>query len=206
MRPLSGLISRWASYGYDRDSWQESLLDFVGFVSDPADPNTPLPEAGMACIIGKNPTGSLSGYEYGDVLFHSTDPDEFFVKKPSEVRVLLDRSTGSIWMWDFYASYWFKVGSLTHTELVEDYILLTQQVLDDRIIHLSRPVLDMPPLVHLTGCGMLVIDTNFWMPDNETITFDDTSGPDALINFPLIADQDMLKLRYHSLSNTQIGG
>lgn len=206
MKPQSGLISRWANYGYDRDSWQESLLDFIGFVSDPSDVNTPLPEAGMACVVGQNPQGILSRYEYGDVLFHSTDPDEYFIRKPDEVRVLLDRNTREIWLWNFTHEVWYVAGLIDNSELVEKRILLTSQVLDARRIELAQPVLDMPPLVHLMGCGTLTIDVNFWMPDNSTITFEPTAGPYSLINFNLTAGVDILRVRYHSPSVLKIGG
>lgn len=205
MKPQSGLISRWANYGYDRDSWQESLLDFVGFISDPTNPDTPLPGPGMACIVGQNPQNSLSTYEYGDVLFHSSDPDELFVRKPSEVRVMLNRLANEIWIWSFDDNYWYMAGLISNAELVEQRIRLTNQVLDARRIDLSRVVLDMPPLVHLMGCGVLSIDINFWMPNNKTITFDPASGAHSLGNFPL-SDTDVLRVRYHSPGVLKIGG
>lgn len=205
MKPQSGLVSRWANYGYDRDSWQESLLDFVGFVSDPDNPDTPLPEAGMACIVGQNPQNSLAIYEYGDVLFHSTEPDEFFIRKPDEVRVIINRTTNELWIWNFTAKHWYKAGSLFNVELVEQRIPITSQILNDRKIELSRVVIDMPPLVHLMGCGVLNIDINFWMPDNKTITFDPASGVNSLGNFPIV-EGDILRVRYRSPGVLTIGG
>lgn len=206
MKPQSGLVSRWANYGYDRDSWQESLLDIVGFVSDPSNVDTPLPEAGMACIIGQDPQGILAQYTYGDVLFHSTDPDEFFIRKPDEVRVLLDRNTREIWIWNAVDAVWYMAGTIDNSELVEKRILLTSQVLDARRIDLDRVVLDMPPLVHLMGCGTLTIDVNFWMPDNKTITFEPNAGPNSFIHFNLTAGKDILRIRYHSPGVLRIGG
>lgn len=206
MKPASSLISRWANFGYDRDAWQASLLDVVGFISDPNNPDTPLPDAGMACIVGKNPTGELLKYEYGDIVIHSTDPDELFVKKPSEVRVVLFRNTGELWLWDFHYLHWYCTGRVASTDVVNLSIVLTEQIIQQKQIELSRPVLDYPPMVYLTGCGDMTIDVNFWMPDTKTIQFDPAAGPNSLLNFPIKADTDILRIRYLAPGLPKIGG
>ena len=204
MKPASSLISRWANFGYDRDAWQASLLDIVGFISNPGDPNTPIPPAGMACIVGKNPVGDFSEYEHGDIVIHSTDPDELFIKKPSEIRVVLERNTGDIWLWDFGYLHWYSIGKLNNVEGVTVFIPITDQIIKDKKIELSRPVLDYPPRIYLSGCGELIADTNFWMTDTKTITFDPDSGPDSLANFPIKADTDILTIRYMTPSLPKI--
>lgn len=196
MKPASSLISRWANFGYDRDAWQASLLDIVGFISDPSNPNTPLPEVGMACIVGRSPTGEFARYSYGDIVIHSSDPNELFVKKPAEVRVVIDRSSGELWLWDFGNQHWYSIGRVSSVEGVTLSIPLTEQIINQKKIELSRPVLDPPPRVYLTGCGDLHMDVNFWMSDTKTITFDPDAGPDSLANFPLRADMDILRIRY----------
>lgn len=202
----SSLISRWANFGYDRDSWQESLLDFLYFINDDMDPDTPLPPAGMACIIGQTPVGSLSGYAPNDILFHSSDPDEYFIKKPEEIRVMVQRSSGTFWFWDSDNGRWYSAGDLNHSEIVSMRMTITQGVWSSRKIELSRPVLDEQPYIYLLSNGQLFLDINFWMPDASTITFDPSSGPNSLGNFPIVPDTDILHLRYHTTMPIVWGG
>lgn len=206
MRPTSGLISRWATFGYDRDAWQASLLDIIGFVSDPDDPATPLPEPGMACIVGLNAVGQLSEYSYGDILVHGKDPDSLFVRKPEEVRVVIQRPTGELWMWNFTQERWVSVGKIDNVEGITTSIPLSGHIISTKKIELSKPVLNPPPMVFLVGCGPLYQDINFWMPDNKTITFDKSAGPDSLGNFPIQPDVDILRLRYMTPGLPRIGG
>lgn len=202
----SSLVSRWADFGYDRDSWQESLLDFLYFINDEEDPDTPLPQPGTACIIGQQPVGSLAIYEPNDVLFHSSKPDEYFIKKPDEVRIMVQRETSMFWFWDSDAQRWYAAGRLDRCEDVTVRIPITQAVWNARKIELSRPVLDIPPHVYLTSCGEIFLDVNYWMPDSSTITFDPSEGPDSLGNFPIIPDTDILHLRYHTTMPLVWGG
>lgn len=202
----SSLISRWANFGYDRDSWQESLLDFLYFINDDTDPDTPLPPPGMACIIGQSPVGALSGYAPNDILFHSSDPDEYFVKKPEEIRIMVQRESGSFWFWDSDSVRWYSAGNLSKSESVTLSIPITQSLWNTRKIELSRPVLDVPPHVYLMSCGELFLDVNYWMPDASTITFDPSSGPNSLGNFPIVPDTDTLNLRYHTTMPVTLGG
>lgn len=202
----SSIISRWADFGYDRDSWQESLLDFLYFIEDETDPNTPLPGQGEACIIGHNPVGDLAKYSPNDVLFHSTTPDTYFIKKPEEVRVMVQKETWTFWFWSADSSRWYSAGSLSKTERIFLNIPINSSVWNTRKIELSRPVLSMPPVVYLAGCGELSIDINYWMPDASTITFDPSSGPDSLGNFPVRTDKDILLLRYFTSLPIEWGG
>lgn len=202
----SSLISRWANFGYDRDSWQESLLDFLYFINDAADPDTPLPPPGSACIIGQTPVGSLAGYSPNDILFHSSDPDEFFVKKPSEIRIMVQRDNGIFWFWDSDNSKWYAAGNLNKSEPVSLSVILTSDIWNSHKMELSRPVIDMPPYIYLVGCGELLLDINYWMPDASTITFDPASGPDSLGKFPIVVGTDFLHLRYHTTAPVIWGG
>lgn len=202
----SSLISRWADFGYDRDSWQESLLDFLYFINDENDPNTPLPPKGHACIIGQTPTGALSRYEPNDVIFHSSIPDEYFIKKPSEIRVMVQREAGVFWFWDADGNHWYTSGRLDKSELTSFCVPLTQNVCSSHLIELSRPVLSVPPQLYLIGSGELFLDINFWMPDSSTITFDPSSGPNSLGNFPVKPNVDFLCLRYHTTMPVIWGG
>ena len=202
----SSLISRWADFGYDRDSWQESLLDFLYFINDEADPDTPLPPKGAACIVGQTPVGSLSTYSPNDVLFHSAIPDEYFIKKPQEIRIMVQRDSGVFWFWDADAQRWYSAGNLNKVEETAVSIPITASVWSVKRIELSRPVVTMPPTLHLLGCGKLVIDVNYWMPDAMTITFDPASGPDSIGNFPIKPGVDILHLRYYTTMPITWGG
>lgn len=202
----SSLISRWADFGYDRDSWQESLLDFLYFINDENNPDTPLPSKGMACIIGQNPVGALSAYNPNDVLFHSTIPDEYFIKKPNEIRIMIQRNTGVFWFWDASLQRWYSAGNLNKLEEETTLISITSSIWNTKQIDLSRPVVSIPPVVHLIGSGKLVIDINYWMPDAKTITFATSSGPNSLGNFPIKPDVDVIHLRYHTTMPVMWGG
>lgn len=202
----SSLISRWANFGYDRDSWQESLLDFLYFINDPADPDTPLPPPGSACIIGQAPVGSLASYSPNDILFHSSDPDEYFIKKPDEIRIMIQRDGGTFWFWDSNNGRWYAAGNLNQSESIYIRVVLTSSVWNSHKIELSRPVLDIPPYVYLVGSGELLLDINYWMPDVSTIVFDPSMGPDSLGKFPIAVGSDFLQLRYRTTVPVTWGG